>query len=114
MYDLDRKINDYSEELFLDLGLVSLSEEKKADIYARVKDHLHQFLLSNLGSVFSPAEVESIHAALEQEDYEALDLVLKTQENFKRDLEQEIDQEFKTLKLTIVEEQRNAKPQGTS
>ena len=45
---LNEKIDQYSEEMFVDLGLSDLPEDRKAEIYARVQDHLHQAMFSML------------------------------------------------------------------
>lgn len=104
-YDLEKKIDEYSAELFADLGLVTLSEDSKADLYARLEDHLHQVILDVLRPLLESAAIAKIKQALDQEDYHALDEVLKGYPQYKSQLETKIDEEFKKLKLTIAEEQ---------
>ena len=106
-YDLEEKIENYSEDLFNDLGLASLDEEGKADLYARVQDNLHRAIAEALKDLLPQSELSKIKQALDQEDYHALDLVLKEYPQYKDTLETKIDEEFKKLKLTIAEEQRN-------
>lgn len=107
-YDLEKKIDDYSAELFADLGLAILPEDDKADLYARLEDHLHQVILSVLRPLLSASEIAKIKQAFDQEDYHALDEVLKGYPQYKDSLETKIDEEFKKLKLTIAEEQKHA------
>lgn len=107
MKDLDQKISGYSEELFLDLGLTRASEDEKADMYARIQDHMHEFIMKNLVHVFSTDDIEQINMSLEQEDYETLAHILDTKPVFKQSLEVRLDEEFASLKNIITEEQKN-------
>lgn len=107
-YDLGQKIEDYSEELFNDLGVATLSEDDKADLYARVQEHLHQVIVKILHPLLPPAEIAKIKQSLGQEDYHALNRILANYPQYKDTLETKIDEEFKKLKLTIAEEQKNA------
>lgn len=113
MKNLNKKIDEYSEELFADLGLVSLAEEKKADLYARIQEHLHRVILETLKKVLNEGEISRIHNALEQEDYRTLNKLLKKYPQYKDILEERIETEFLNLKLIIAEEQKNAAP-GTA
>lgn len=114
-YDLDKKLDEYSEELFVDLGLTGLPEEQKADIYARLEERLHHVILNTLTPALSGAEVSKLKLALEQEDYRGLSKILKKHPQFKTELEEKIQKEFDQLKLTLAEEQKHAgeKPGGT-
>ncbi|OGE79215.1 MAG: hypothetical protein A2751_04450 [Candidatus Doudnabacteria bacterium RIFCSPHIGHO2_01_FULL_46_14] len=107
-YDLEQKIEDYSEELFSDLGLASLSEDDKADLFARVQEHLHQVIVEVLRPLLPAPEITKMKQSLNQEDYHALDLVLAAYPQHKEAMEAKIDEEFEKLKLTIAEEQKNA------
>lgn len=109
MYDLDKRIDEYSEELFADLGLVTLPEEKKAEIYARVQEHLHRLILEILTRLLNQREIAKTEEALEQENYHALGKILKRHPKFKNELEQKINQELANLKLTITKEQKNVR-----
>jgi hypothetical protein len=106
--DLNKRIEEYSEELFADLGPVALPEEKKADVYARVQEHLHRIILATLTPVLGHAEISRIHETLEQEDYRALGKILKHYPQYQQTVDTRIDEEFKNLKLMIAEEQKNA------
>ncbi len=108
MYDLGKEIDEYSEELFADLGPVPLPEEKKADIYARLKEHLHRVIANTFAPVLKAGEFNRIREALEQEDYRALARILKRYPQFISALESRVESEFKNLKLTIAKEQKNA------
>lgn len=108
MYNLDKKIDEYSEELFTDLGLTALPEEAKADIYARVQEHLHRVIIDTLSPLVRPADAGRIKSVLDHEDYHALDRVLKRYPQFKDEVETKIDQEFTNLKQIITEEQQHA------
>lgn len=108
MYHLDKKIDEYSEELFVDLGLVTLPEERKADIYARLQENLHRVIIKTLGPSLGEAELSKIHEALEQEDYRGLGKILKRYPQYQNALEEKIEQEYQNLKLTIGEELKNA------
>ena len=112
---LDKKIDEYSDELFLDLGLVSLPEEQKADIYARLQDHLHRVILQTLSKVLSAAEIERIKTTLEQEDYKSLSKIFKKYPQFLKELGSKVQEEFDRLKVIIREEQKHARePSGAS
>ena len=108
-YDLEKKIDDYSAELFTDLGLASLSEEGKADLYARLEEHLHRAILSVVRPLVEAAEIIKINQALDHEDYYAVGEVLRSYPQYKNNLESKIDEEFNKLRLIIVEEQKNAR-----
>lgn len=105
---LGRKIDEFSDELFVDLGLVSLPEEKKAEIYARLQDHLHSVILGSLAKVLSQIQLSEIQAAVDQEDYRRLNKLLKKYPQHLAGLEAKVQQEFDKLKLTIAKEQKNA------
>lgn len=108
MYDLGKEIDEYSEELFADLGPVPLPEEKKADIYARLKERLHRVIANTFEPVLKAEEFNRIHQALDQEDYRSLARILKRYSQFISALKGRVESEFKNLKLTIAEEQKNA------
>ena len=105
---LDQKIDEYLEELFLDLGLSTLTEEEKADMYARIQQRLHQVILQTLSPVAGSDQGEKLRLALEAEDYEALNTILESYPQFEDELQNRIDQEFANFRLIIQEEQRNA------
>jgi len=107
-YDLEQKIEDYSEELFNDLGVATLTEDDKADLYARVQEHLHKVIVEILRPFLPAGEIAKIKQSVDQEDYHALDQVLSAHPQYKDTMEAKIDEEFEKLKLTIAEEQRNA------
>ena len=106
-YDLEQKIEDYSEELFSDLGLATLTEDDKADLYARVQDHLHRVIVEILRPLLPGKEVAKIKQSVDEEDYHALDQTLSAFPQYKDTMEAKIDEEFEKLKLTISEEQRH-------
>ena len=108
MHNLDKKIDEYSEELFSDLGLTGLPEEAKADIYARVQEHLHRVIVDTLSPLVGPSDAGRIKSALDHEDYHALDAVATRYPQFRDELQAKIDQEFANLKQTISEEQKHA------
>lgn len=108
MYDLDKKIDEYSDELFSDLGVVSLSEEKKADIYARVEEHFHRVIVATLTPVLNREQLRQVTDALDQEDYRMLGKILKKYPQHIEELENKIDEEMQSLKLIITEEEKNA------
>ncbi|MDP3740885.1 MAG: hypothetical protein Q8R08_00990 [bacterium] len=105
---LDKKIDEYSDELFLDLGLVNLPEDQKAEIYARLQDHLHNVILQSLAKVISHVELGEIRQVIDQEDYPRLSMLLKNYPQHTVDLKERIQEEFDRLKLIIAEEQKNA------
>ena len=106
--DLEKKIDDYSAELFADLGLAALPEDSKADLYARFEDRLHRVIMLFLKPILDPTAMSQIKQAVENEDYHALNQVLGKFPQYKSDLEAKIDEEFKKLKLTITEEKKDA------
>lgn len=107
MYDLEKKIDDYTDTLFIDLGLTNLPEENKADIFARVQDHLHKALLETLAPVIRAQELARISDALEQENYQLLSKILEHYPQYKDKIENKIESEMQSLKLIITEEQKN-------
>ena len=107
-YEFEKKIEDFSEDIFGDLGSAMLTEDDKADVYARVQDRLHRVILFELQPLLSGAEMGSIRSAIEQEDYYALDAILEKYPEYKNTLETKIDEDLQGLKSTITEEQRNA------
>ena len=114
MYDFDKKIDGNTEELFLDLGLSTLPEEKKAEIFARVQEHIHKVILAVFVKVLSPKELARIKQALEQENYHGVGRILRKYGQFKAEFEDKIDNEFNQLKQTITEEQKDAEASGNS
>lgn len=116
MYSLDQKIEEYTEEAFADLGLASLSEEKKADIFARIQEQFQKAILTTLRGAIRPEDLAAIEGALEQENFEALTAALKRHPQFREELEKKIQKEFDQIKLTIAEEQKNGQdePGGLS
>lgn len=106
---LAEKIDQYSDELFADLGLVTLSEEEKADIFARLEEHLHKVILEMVAPVATRKELSKIERALDGENYQQVGRLLEQFSQLKNKLEQKIEQEFQILKLTIAEEQKHAK-----
>lgn len=105
---LDKKIDQYSDELYTDLGLMDWPEEQKAEIYARIEDHLHKVILETLGKVLKAKETRAIRSVLEQEDYARLAGILKHYPQHAAALEQKVQEEFDRLKITITEEQKHA------
>lgn len=113
--ELDKKIDEYSEELFVDLGLTNLPEEKKAEIYARLEDHLHQVILDYLKKVLDNKVTEKVRIALEQEDYRRLASILKRYQRLRTALEEQVQKEFDNLKAVMAEELKHAgQTTGTS
>lgn len=110
--ELDKKIDQYSDELFLDLGLTNLPEDKKAEIYARLQDHLHYVIVSSLAKLLKPEELSEIRTAIDQEDYGELNKLLKKYPEHITDLEARVQEEYDSLKLIIAEEQKNAAEQS--
>lgn len=111
MKNLDKKIEEYSEELFADLGLMALPEEKKADIYARLQEHFHKAILNAAVGKLSDKDLKTTQTALEQEDYAVLAECLRKYTGLQTELEDKIEQEYNALKLIIAEEQKNAGPE---
>jgi len=111
-YDLEKKIEDFSEEIFTDLGLATLSEDDKADVYARVQDSLHKVILAELRPLLPKEALSEIRLAIEQEDYYALDSILDQYPQFKETLDDKIDEDLENLKSTISEEQSHAGNSG--
>lgn len=108
MVDLGKKIDEYSEEVFVDLGLTALPEERKAEIFARLQDHLHQAILKELNPLIRSSDLANISAALEEENYQTVDRILKRYPLYKQRLESKIEREFQKLKSILGEEQLHA------
>lgn len=106
--ELDKKIDQYSDELYEDLGGIDLPEEKKAEIYARLQDHLHAVILETLKKVLGSRQMEEIEKLLEQENYVRLAEILKGYRQYTSELEQKVQEEFDKLKVTLLEEQKHA------
>lgn len=107
MEHLDAIIEEYSEELFADLGLVALPEEKKAEIYARLEDHLHKLILDTLTPLISADEIAQVKLSLEEEDHHRLEKIFKRFPQHRANLEQKIREELRNLTLIISEELEN-------
>lgn len=108
MGDLGQKIEEYAEALHADLGLVHLPDEQKADLFARLEEHLHEIIVRAVSPVLSHKENTRIHQALEQENYETVGKILKHHPELGEKIEKEMTRGFNELKLTIAEEQKNA------
>lgn len=108
-YNLEKKIEEYCEELFVDLGLLDMSEEKKAEIYARVEDHLQKIILETLTPALAQEVLAKINLAFEQENYKMLEDALKKHSKIREALEEKIETELRILKTTIAEEQQHAR-----
>ena len=100
--------------MFVDLGLTSLPEEQKAEIFARVQDHIRKVIMEVFAKVLSQKESARMKQALEQENYHGVGRILKKYGQFKNELEDKIDKEFDQLKQTITEEQKHAGTPGNS
>ena len=109
MYDLEQKIEDYSRELFVDLGVSNLSEDQKADLYARVQEHFHKVMVEAFSRILNPKELDRLIESLDQEDYEFLKNILQRHPEITPNVEDKIEQEFGRLKMAITKEQENLK-----
>ena len=109
MYHLGEIIDEYTEELFVDLGLTTLPEEKKADLFARIEEHLHKVILDTLAPILGKKYLREIEDALEQENYQALGKIMKRFPLYQDLLEDKIEEEFKKLKKTIIREHLHAR-----
>ena len=107
-YNLEKQVDEYSEELFLDLGLAAVPEEEKAEIYARLQEHLHKVILDTLRPALKRQDTAGLERALEEENYHRLDKILKRHPGNKELLEKNLDRAFQNLKLIMTEEQKNA------
>lgn len=112
--ELDKKIDEFGDELFVDLGLTALPEERRAEIYARLEDHLHQVIIAHLSKILDKRTLRAIENALEQEDYRQLKRILKKYPQHASALEDKVNLEFDRLKLTIAKEQKNAEREKTA
>ena len=109
MYKLDKKIDEYSESLFTDLGLATLSEDEKADIYARVQDHLHSLMFQTLSPVIPVKDMNALRQRVIEEDYRKLENVLARYPDVKEELEEKIEEEYNNLKSIISEEHEHGR-----
>ena len=109
MYQLDKKIDEYSESLFTDLGLSNLKEEEKADIYARVQEHIHSIMFQTLTPVISAKDITSIREHIAQENYRKLEEVLHRYPKAHEQLEKKIQDEYNNLKTIISEELKHGR-----
>lgn len=107
MYDLGKKIDEFSDELYIDLGLADLPEERKADLFARIQEHLHQALLATLRGVLGEKELGEVRTTLDQEDYGRLASILNRYPAHKSEIEKKLETEMQNLKVIISEEQKN-------
>ena len=108
MREFNKRIEEFSEELYADLSPVPLPEEVKADIYARIEERLHQVIMDivspKLGSVGSSA----IKDALDHEDYPRLSDMLSRHDKLTQEVQHRIEEELKNSKVTISQEQQHA------
>lgn len=117
MFSLSKKIEEFTDELFADLGLTAEAEEKKADLFARIEDQFHRAILDTLRPRMSRGELAAVELALTQESYNDLENLLKKYPQFFEVLENKIQTKLDQLKLTIAQEQKDAnaksgKPEG--
>ena len=111
MYDLGQRISEYTEELYSDLGLSDLPEEKKADLFARIEEHFHQTILGTLRNLITASHLAAIKTALVEENYEKVGNIVGRYPKLKTLLENKIEEESAKLKLIITEEQKDARQQ---
>lgn len=107
MFDFAKKITEYSDELFTDLGMEAFPEEEKAEIYARVQEHIHQVITDSLRPVVETSLLQKARRALEEENYIAVDKILEKHPKVKTHLEETIDSEFHKFKSMVIEEQKH-------
>lgn len=107
MYNLDQKIEEYTEELFVDLGLTQIPEDEKAEVFARMREQFHKVILATLSGAVSPHDLSAIEHAMEQENYDELSKIIKRYPQFKNELEEKIQKEFDQIKFAIIEEQKH-------
>ena len=108
MNDLEEKIEEYADGLFEDLGFTDLPEERKAEIFARVEEHLHNVIVDELSRDLDAVKMEVLKKALSQQDYKVASGVLDMAEK-KVVLENRIERELNQLKAVIKREQRYAR-----
>lgn len=109
MQNIGQKIEELSEDLHADLGLAHLPDEEKADLFARLQEHLHAIILAAVSGALSHKETQRVTQALDQENYEMVDRTLKHHPELETKLEDEITRGFNELKSIITEEQNNAR-----
>ena len=97
MNDLEEKIEEYADGLFEDLGFTDLPEERKAEIFARVEEHLHNVIVDELSRDLDAVKMEVLKKALSQQDYKVASGVLDMAEK-KVVLENRIERELNQLK----------------
>ncbi|MBI4050033.1 MAG: hypothetical protein HY398_01130 [Candidatus Doudnabacteria bacterium] len=108
MQNIGQKIEELSETLHADLGLAHLSDEEKADLFARLQEHLHEIMFNAVRGALSHKENQRLRAALEQENYDVVGRILKHHRELEKKIEEEMERGASELKLTITEEQKNA------
>ena len=109
MYQLDKKVDEYSESLFTDLGLSNLQEEEKADIYARVQEHIHSIMFETLTPIISAKAIASIREDIAEENYRNLEEVLHRYPKAREHLEKRIQTGYNNLKNIISEELKHGR-----
>lgn len=102
-----QKIEEFTEELFVDLGLTMLPEEKKADIFARVEEHFRRAIIGSLRALSPGTDLSRLERALAEERTELLDRALRKYPQHRQAVENKIEEELQKLKLIIAEEQKN-------
>ena len=108
MRELNKRIEEFSEELYVDLSPVSLPEEVKADIYARIEERLHQVIMDMVSPKLGPQGSGAIKDALDHEDYPGLADLLARHDKLTKEVQDRIEEELKNLKATISQEQQHA------
>ena len=106
MTDLTEKIEKYTDGLFEDLGPTELSEERKADIFARVEERLQKVIISEAQRELPLKQRDILNKALEQQDYVVVSGMLNLSEERKARLENKIEHELNQLRSVIRKEQR--------
>jgi hypothetical protein len=107
MGELKEQLDKYTEELFDDLELEDLPEERQADLFARVEEHLRDVIIAETQGELTHAEQEDLRGAFDRQNYKAVEKILERYPSKRAVLERKIEMELKKLRNTIVEEQQN-------
>ena len=108
MSDLEKKIDELSDSLFLELNLKPTTEESKAEIFAHIQDALHKVIFDTYEAVLKSEEKQLVKRCLEGENYNALEDVFRKYPKLEEELEQKLPLVLGQLKEIFVKEQENA------
>jgi len=108
MAGIKEKIENYIDELYFDLRVAGMPDDRQADLFARVQENFFRVFLEVIKKSANSSDLKRVRRALEQEDFPVIDKILSEHPSALTRLEKRVDSELEKLKMTIIREQENA------